>query len=131
MPTTPREPPLSLVTPGTNGIQPPRQLGQHGTAFWQRVQGEYAITDAGGIEILMQGCSALDRAEAMAAIVAREGAVIHTRSGTVKSHPAVREELAARTIVMRSIQRLGIDVAPIKSQGRPTKPLGWTGNNEE
>jgi hypothetical protein len=128
MPTTPRKPPLSLVTPATNGIQPPRQLGPHGTAFWQRVQAEYAISDVGGVEILMQGCSALDRAEGSAEIVAREGAVIHTRSGTIKSHPAVRDELMARQIVIRAIQRLGIDVAPLKSPGRPTQPLGWMGN---
>jgi hypothetical protein len=125
MTRTPPQPPLSVVTPETTGIAPPRQLGQYGMQFWQRVQAEYAIRDAGGIEILMQGCGAIDRAESLAEIVAREGEVIRTRTGTIKSHPAVRDELTARALVLKAIQRLGIDVEPIKSPGRPTKPIGW------
>ena len=75
----------------------------------------------------MQACSAIDRAEALAEIVAREGEVIRTRTGTIKSHPAVRDELTARQVVMRAIARLGIDVEPVKSPGRPPKAFGWTG----
>jgi hypothetical protein len=129
MPTTPRKPPLSIVTPATTGIAPPRQLGPHGTAFWQKVQAEFAITDCAGVELLMQCCSAIDRAESLADIIACEGEVIHTRTGTIKSHPAVRDELSARALVMKAIQRLGIDVEPIKSPGRPPRSFGWKGND--
>jgi phage terminase small subunit len=117
--------PLSLVTGETAGIAPTRPLGQFGTAFWQRVQSEYAIRDCGGVEILMQACGAIDLVERLAAIVAAEGEVIRTRSGTIKSHPAVRDELTARQVVMKAISKLGIDVEPIKSPGRPGTAIGW------
>jgi P27 family predicted phage terminase small subunit len=129
MPRNPPQPPLSIITPATTGIQPPRQLGRHGKQFWERVQAEYAITDAGGIELLMQACGAIDRAESLAEIIAREGEVIRTRTGTIKSHPAVRDELTARALVMKAIARLGIDVEPVKSPGRPPKAFGLTGND--
>jgi P27 family predicted phage terminase small subunit len=128
MPRNPPQPPLSVVTSATTGIQPPRQLGRHGKQFWERVQAEYAVRDAGGIELLMQCCSAIDRAEALAEIIAREGEVIHTRTGTIKSHPAVRDELTARALVMKAIARLGIDSEAIKSPGRPTGYSSWAGS---
>jgi hypothetical protein len=128
MPKSPNQPLLSVATSTTTGIAPPRQLGRHGAQFWERVQAEYAITDAGGIELLMQCCGAIDRAESLAEIIARDGEVIRTRSGTIKSHPAVRDELTARGLVMRAVQRLGIDVEPVKSPGRPGKALGWRPN---
>ena len=52
---------------------PPRTLGAHGLELWERVQSEYAIEDAGGIEVLAQACLALDRAEALAARINAEG----------------------------------------------------------
>jgi P27 family predicted phage terminase small subunit len=130
MATTPRKPPLTVVTPATTGIQPPRQLGQHGMQFWQRVMAEFAISDVGGQEILMQACSAIDRAEMLAAVVESEGAVLRTRSGTVKSHPSIRDEMSARQVVLRAITKLGIDLEPQKTVGRPTPPFGWRGDNQ-
>ena len=61
-----------LVTEATV-IAPPRPLGKFGMAFWQRVQGEYAIRDCGGVEILVQACGAIDRVESLAAIIAQDG----------------------------------------------------------
>jgi P27 family predicted phage terminase small subunit len=128
MPRNPPQPPLSIVTSATTEIAPPRALGQHGLEFWRKVQSEFAISDCAGIELLMQACSAIDRAESLAEIIAREGEVIRTRTGTIKSHPAVRDELSARQVVMKAIARLGIDVEPVKSPGRPPKTFGWTGD---
>jgi hypothetical protein len=84
----------------------------------------YRIEDEGGIELLAQACAALDRAEALAAAIAEDGAVIRTRSGP-KSHPACKDELACRAFVARTLERLGLNVEVVKSPGRPTKPLGW------
>jgi phage terminase small subunit len=128
MPKTPSNPPFSIVSSETTGISPPRELGCHGRAFWDRVQSEYSVRDAGGIELLMQACGAIDRAESLAAIVAAEGEVVRTRSGTVKSHPAIRDELTARQVVMRAISKLGIDSEPVKSVGRPPRSFGWRGD---
>jgi Phage terminase, small subunit len=96
-------------------------------AFWQRVQAEFVIGDAGGIEILAQLCAGIDRAESLAEIIAAEGEVIRTRTGALKSHPAVRDEISARQFVLKAISKLGIDLEPQKAVGRPPRPFGWTG----
>lgn len=122
-----KSPSLAIVTSATTGIQPPRPLGQHGAAFWARVMAEFAITDVGGVEILAQLCAGIDRAESLADIIAREGEVIRTRTGVLKSHPAVRDEISARQFVLKAISKLGIDLEPQKAVGRPPRPTGWTG----
>jgi hypothetical protein len=114
----PSQPPLTLVSPGTVGIAPPRPLGSHGMELWNAVQREYNIQDRGGIELLCQACAALERAEALAEAITAEGVIIHSRAGVPKAHPACRDELAARQFVCRTLERLGVTVEPIKSPGR-------------
>jgi Phage terminase, small subunit len=87
---------------------------------------EYRIEDRGGIEILAQCCASLDRAENLAEAIARDGEVVHSRTGVPKSHPAIRDELAARAFVCRTLERLGLNIETIKSQGRPPRSFGWT-----
>lgn len=111
------EPALTLAErPPT--IAPPRPLGEHGQAFWQSVQAEYAVTDTGGMELLAQAAAALDRAEECAAVIARDGLTVTTNSG-IKDHPLVKHELANRAFVTRAIARLGLDVEPVQRVGRP------------
>jgi hypothetical protein len=119
MPKTPEKPPLSIVSDETTTIRPPRPLGQHGTALWNRVQSEYAIGDCGGVELLCLACQALDRAENLADAIVRDGATIYSRTGVPKAHPAVKDELACRAFVVRTLEKLGINYEAIKSPGRP------------
>jgi hypothetical protein len=115
---TSKKPPLTLVGPGITVPQPPRKLGPHGMKLWRDVHTEYSITDVGGIELLAQACASLDRAEELAACIAEQGAVIHTRNGP-KAHPAIGDELACRGFVVRTLQRLGLNLEQVKSPGRP------------
>ena len=126
MPRTSEEPPLSIASTETTRVLPPRKLGPHGMALWNSVMAEYLIEDRGGIELLAQACAAEDRAEALADAIARDGEVVRSRAGVPRSHPAVKEELALRAFICRTIERLGLNVETIKpGPGRPTKPLGW------
>jgi hypothetical protein len=122
----PKPPKLKLVEPGPTGIQPPRKLGDHGMKLWSTTMREYAIEDCGGVEILAQICAALDRAETLAEQVAADGAVIQTKSG-LREHPAVKAELACRAFICRNLQRLGLNLEPIKAHGRPPGGFGWKG----
>ena len=79
---------------------------------------EYDITDGGGREMLAQACAALDRAEECAGYIAQDGAVVHTTAGP-KDHPGLKHELANRAFVCRTLQRLGLDVEPVRAIGRP------------
>jgi hypothetical protein len=127
MPKTPEKLPFSVVSNETVGISPPRPLGSHGTALWDRVQCEYAIADCGGVELLCQACQALDRAESLAEAIAVDGPVIRTRNGVPRSHPAVRDELQCRAFIVKTIEKLGINFESIKPIGRPSAAIGWTG----
>jgi hypothetical protein len=97
---------------------PPRPLGKHGAALWASIHGAYCINDAGGIEMLAQASAALDSAEDYASQIKKDGAVIRT-NGTLKDHPLIKHELAARAFVVRTLQRLGLDVETVKPIGRP------------
>ena len=116
--------PLTLVGPTSTEISPPRELGRHGMALWRSVQHAYRIDDVGGIELLAQACAASDRVEALAERISADGEVVQTRAGP-KAHPALRDELAGRSFIVRTLERLGLSVETIKPMGRPSK-AGWS-----
>jgi hypothetical protein len=122
------KPPLTLVGPTSIEISPPRELGRHGMALWRSVQHAYRIDDAGGTELLAQACAASDRVEALAERISADGEVVNTRAGP-KAHPALRDELAGRAFIVRTLERLGLNVEAIKPLGRPSK--GWGGSNAD
>jgi hypothetical protein len=109
---------LKLV-PDVSGLDPPRPLGRYGLAFWHRVQSEYVVADAGGVELLCLSAEALDRAETCRAQIERDGLTVPTRDGGMKDHPLLKHEIAARALCARLIQRLGLDVEPVRAIGRP------------
>lgn len=105
---------------------PPRPLGQHGMALWQSVNSQYGIEDAAGVEFLVTACQALDRAEALKAQIDADGAVIRTKAG-LKDHPGLKHETAARSLCIRTLARLGLDLEPLRNgPGRPSGG-GWEG----
>jgi hypothetical protein len=106
------------------GAGPPRALGRAGQALWTSVQREFAIADAGRIELLAQACQAADRAEELAAAIAEDGLMVNTKAGRTLN-PAVRAELAERAFICRTLGRLGVTAEPKKPIGRP--PSGGLG----
>ena len=119
------KPPLTLVGPGSNVPAPPRKLGPPGLALWNSVQREYAVHDAGGVELLCLACQALDRAESLSEAIAAEGQTVRTRT-SIRAHPALRDELANRAFITRTLAKLGINVEAVKTPGRPAGGgLGW------
>jgi hypothetical protein len=114
-----KKPTLKLVqTTAQSPSEPPRTLGEPGLTLWQTIMTEYEIADSGGREMLLQACSALDRAEACAEHIRNDGEIVRTKTGP-KDHPALKHELANRAFVVRTLARLGLDVQAIKPTGRP------------
>src|SRR3954470_17558324 len=111
---------LSVVsTPPDPVSTPPRPLGEAGRALWDRIMGEYQVEDSGGIELLLLACEATDRAAELGQTIQRDGPIVATRSG-LKEHPALKAELANRAFVTRTLQRLGLNLEPVRSSvGRP------------
>ena len=119
-----KKPALKLVGSSLTGIQPPRDLGPPGRALWDRVQSEYDVRDVGGCELLALACAALDRCETIREQIEREGQTIRAKSG-LRDHPLLRHEAVARAFVVRTIQKLGLDVEPVRSG--PGRPGGFPG----
>ena len=53
---------LTAMRMPSNLPRPTRELGEHGLDLWTAVQSDYLIEDSAGIEVLMEACAALDRA---------------------------------------------------------------------
>jgi hypothetical protein len=124
----PKKPPLTLVRSTATVSPPPRKLGKTGRVLWDTVMTEYQIHDIGGVELLMQACLAADRADALAEIINRDGETIHTKSG-LRAHPCLKDELQNRAFVVRTLERLGLNIESIKpSVGRPPSGFGWRGD---
>jgi hypothetical protein len=117
-------PRLSLVAE-TDRLNPPAGLGEAGRALWIKVQREYVIDDIGGRAVLEQVCGAADRIETIKQAIAEDGPVLRSRSGGLKGHPCLQAELQNRALVIRGLEKLGLNVEPIRPHGHPTKPTGW------
>jgi hypothetical protein len=118
-----KKPALTVVESASTYPKPPRKLGAHGADLWRNVQREYEIKDIGGIELLVQCCLAVDRAEACRAIIDSDGESMKVK-GEPRAHPLLRDELANRAFVTRCLARLGLNFEALKpSVGRP--PGTW------
>jgi hypothetical protein len=121
MAKTSGKPPLSLVSPAISGeieaFDIPRSLGLHGQRLWSQVQAEYQISDIGGREILCQACELLDRAERLREEIDRDGEIIRTKNGP-RVHPG---------IIGKMLDRLGLNLEPVKPHGGQPRAIGWTG----
>ena len=118
-----KEPRLTLLDPQQTAVvllAPPANLNKTGRDLWQSVMSEYDIRDSGGQQMLQQICEAADRVHEFGAIISRDGPVVRTKAGP-KDHPLIKHELAARSFIVRSLHRLGLDVEPIRAVGRPTQ----------
>jgi hypothetical protein len=119
-----RKTPLTVIGSGATIPPPPRTLSAPGLALWNRVQVEYRIGDAGGLELLCLACECLDRAQSLSEAIAEDGQTIRTGTG-IRAHPALRDEIANRALVARLLGKLGIVSEPLKPPGRPSSGLGW------
>ena len=112
--------PLTAVDTDLSLPSPPRKLGRHGLDLWRTIMADYRIEDRGGVELLVQACGAVDRVEALAERINADGEVIVVR-GVPKPHPALAQELAARSFVCRTLERLGLNLESIKPIGPPPR----------
>jgi hypothetical protein len=97
---------------------PPTNLDATGRALWDEVTSVFAWDDPGNYRVLEQCCFALQRAERCRAVIDDQGEMLMVR-GQVRSHPLLRDELQNRAFVVRSLAKLGLDLEPLRSPGRP------------
>jgi len=114
-----KNPTLTVVDPTSTIVAPPPNLGPAGQKLWQSVLSDYEISDAGGLALLEQICFSYERAERLRAEIDRDGEIVRGRNG-MPQHPGLRGELANRSFVARSLQRLGVNPEAIGRIGRPS-----------
>jgi hypothetical protein len=107
------KPPLNLVNLPSTIPKPPANLGDAGVSLWRSIMAEYDISDAGGQALLEQAATAYDRAERLRVEINRDGEIVRTRTG-MREHPGLKIELASRSFVVRTLQRLGINLEAVR-----------------
>jgi P27 family predicted phage terminase small subunit len=122
-----KKPRLTLVDLTSKTPPPPSTLGKSGAKLWEAIQSEYRIADSGGRALLLQACTAIDRADECSETIDREGMMIRTSNGGRREHPLLRLELANRAFAMKSLHRLGLDIEPPRpGPGRPPGSMNPT-----
>jgi hypothetical protein len=97
---------------------PPGDLGETGRHLWASIQNQYVISDSGGLAMLKLACESADRAQRCRRQIDEDGELVRGRTGP-RDHPLLKHELAARSFTVRALQRMGLDVEPVKGVGRP------------
>ena len=115
-----KNPVLNLVDPTLSIASPPANLGPAGLRLWQSVLTDYDISDAGGLALLEQIAFSYERAERLRAEIDKDGEIVRARNGSIRERPGLRGELAARSFVARSLQRLGVNLEAVGRVGRPS-----------
>lgn len=132
MTTTKRPPTLTVFDAASkpDPVAPPASLGASGIALWRNIHNDFEVTDAAGLEMLFQICSAADLVSEYATTITRDGGpTIRTKTG-IREHPLVRHQLAAKSFVVRSLHRLGLDIIPPRNEiGRPSGGGAYRGEN--
>jgi hypothetical protein len=103
------------------GFAPPPNLGAIGRSLWADIVSVYEFGDRASYETLAQACCAADRAESCRKQIDADGELIQTKMGW-RDHPLLKHELAARSFVVRTLARLGLDLEPLR--GGPGRPPG-------
>src|SRR5215472_9148101 len=112
-----KNPALSIVDPTLSIAPPPANLGPAGLRLWRSVLTDYDIADAGGLALLEQIAFAYERAERLRVEIDRDGEIVRGRNG-IREHPGLRGELAARSFICRSLQRLVVNLEAVSRIGR-------------
>jgi P27 family predicted phage terminase small subunit len=99
--------------------KPPRDLSREGKELWVRIQADYRILDATGLNFLTTACRHFDRMRAAQKILKRDGPVIQDRFGIAKTHPAAVVERDSSASMIRALRALNLDVTAGAPVGRP------------
>ena len=114
------KPSLTMAGPASTVIQPPRKLGPAGRQLWDGIMAEYDIQDRGGLELLCLAAETTRPRSAAGRADRCRGRSVRTKNGP-KAHPALRDELAGRAFVARTLERLGLNIETVKPVGRPPR----------
>jgi phage terminase small subunit len=98
----------------------PKNLKDAGREFFKKVQVEYVFEATHDIERLAQAASCLDEIALAEQELEKGGRFFTTKSGIVREHPALKAIRDFRTLFVRIVRELGLD---LESKDPPRPPL--------
>lgn len=99
----------------------PKNLKSVGRKFYRKVQLEYVFDETHDIERLVQAAACLDEIAYAEQILEREGRFFKTKSGIIREHPALKAIRDFRTLFVRIVRELGLDLQNVDPPRPPTK----------
>jgi P27 family predicted phage terminase small subunit len=101
---------------------PPKRLSTEAKGCWLDLVSEYAIADAGGLQILLSALEAFDRMRSAQKQIKTDGETYRDRFGQIRAHPLLPVERDARAQYLAGLRALNLDVEPLRD--RPGRPGG-------
>jgi phage terminase small subunit len=88
----------------------PKNLKETGRTFFKKVQAEYVFEDTHDVERLSQAAACLDEIVFAQRELEKDGRFFKTKSGIIREHPALKAVRDFRTLFVRIIRELGLDL---------------------
>lgn len=112
---------IPQIPPRRQAVPIPKGLKGKARVFFQNVVKNFELEEF-HVELLAQGCWALQRCEEARAIVDKAGMTyVDTKSGRCFPNPATTIEKDNRVIFTRIIRELGLDLADTQAARPPTR----------
>jgi hypothetical protein len=87
--------------------------------LFKKLAEEYAIADAGGMQILLSGLKSLDLAQAAEAAIRKDGQVVRDRWNQAKAHPLTAAARDHRAAWLAALRGLNLAIGDPPKPGRP------------
>jgi phage terminase small subunit len=105
---------------------PPKSLKADGRAFWRKVLRYFELIEPQDLKRLEESCVCIDNiAEARKT---REGVDSYylDRFGQPRPHPSFKIESDNRSLLIRCLREIGLDLQEVQNPRAPTRPGGYS-----
>ena len=100
----------------------PKTLQKAGKAIWKKLQEEFAIEDAAGLELLRKIAEYEDQIVEMTAQIETDGRTFLDRFKQIKAHPLLAARRDLQSAQLHTLKALNLDLEPLHE--RPGRPPG-------
>lgn len=101
----------------------PKHLSAAARRWWKTVTADFDF-EAHHLILLQNACELWDRSQDARKQVARDGALIPDRFGSLKEHPAAKLERDSKIAFTRILRELGLDILGADEATRPPMLAG-------
>lgn len=86
--------------------------------LWRDIVSEYIEFEPHHLKLLQLICETWDKVVGAREVLQKDGSYFVDRYGQPKEHPAADAERKNKTLFMRLVRELGLDITPPSEQGR-------------